>query len=193
MFCVQNLFVSILALTKQAAVLCNMAACNYRMAIDSVDELCILILLQCRDREWFGDDNGNEAWARDAAENGFAVLRVRTQNWAEVKEQHPEWFKPLFRPEKGKQDVICTLNYIHVLCPLLAEIHDLSKGCPETNIEDCKGEGPDILAPWEYNVSPLTFMLFAKLLRTLLPIQHLGTSVWCTGIIRILCFGAALI
>ena len=61
------------------------------MAVDNVDDACILILLQCRDREWFGDADGNEAWALEAAQrcvdNGFAVLRVPTQNWAEVKEQ----------------------------------------------------------------------------------------------------------
>ena len=89
-----------------------------RMAFDNS---CILILLQCRDREWVGDAEGREAWAWEAAEKclqaGFGVLRVPTQNWAEVKQQHPEWFQPLFEAHSDKQQVICTLNYIHFLCP----------------------------------------------------------------------------
>jgi hypothetical protein len=44
---------------------------------------------------------GNEAWAQEAAQRciraGFGVLRVPTQNWADVKREHPEWFQPLFK------------------------------------------------------------------------------------------------
>ena len=58
-----------------------------------VDASCILVLLQCRDREWNGDNEGNEAWAWEAAQRCidqyFGVLRVPTQNWADVKRHHP--------------------------------------------------------------------------------------------------------
>ena len=65
------------------------------------DGSCILVFLQCRDREWEGDDQGKEAWAKEAAQRclnrGFAVLRVRTESWPAVKKDHPEWFEPCFR------------------------------------------------------------------------------------------------
>jgi len=68
---------------------------------------CILVLIQCRDREWYGDSEGAEAWARVAAEkciaNGFAVLRVPTENWTDVKRDNPSWFT-------HRQHVICSIN-----------------------------------------------------------------------------------
>ena len=29
----------------------------------AVEESCLLVLIQCRDREWYGDIMGREAWA----------------------------------------------------------------------------------------------------------------------------------
>ena len=101
-----------------------------------VDASCILVLLQCQDFEWFGD----EAWAWEAAQRcigrGFGILRVPTQNWADVKRQHPEWFSPGFEENECEQQVICTVNFIHVLCPMLQEVHHVLQSCDD---EDCVG------------------------------------------------------
>ena len=55
----------------------------------AVEESSVLVLIQCRDREWYGDMIGDEDWAWQAAQKciraGFGVLRVAIQNWADVK------------------------------------------------------------------------------------------------------------
>ena len=100
-----------------------------------VDASCILVLLQCRDREWLGDSQGNEAWAWEAAQRcigrGFGVLRVPTQNWADVKCEHPEWFLPVFDEKLCEQQIICTINFIHVLCPILEKVHSVLQSCDD--------------------------------------------------------------
>ena len=97
------------------------------------DTTCVLVLIQCRDREWHGDNEGNEARAFEAAQlclrAGFAVLRVRTQNWSDVKAEKPNWFQPLFQQEHSKQEVICSINYIHFLCPALKKVHGVLQSC----------------------------------------------------------------
>ena len=116
-----------------------------------VDESCLLVLIQCRDREWYGDSQGNEAWAWEAAQRclrvGFGVLRVATQNWADVKRQRPEWFQPLFRENQCRQEVICTLNYIHCLCPVLQQVHDVLQSCGEENVDLCRRQGIHLYVP----------------------------------------------
>jgi hypothetical protein len=118
----------------------------------TVDGSCILVLLQCRDREWFGDLHGREAWAWKAAERclrqGFGVLRVPTQNWADVKREHPEWFSPVLRENETEQQVICTINFIRVLCPMLQEVHRILESCDdEDNVERCREKGLDLYVP----------------------------------------------
>ena len=92
-----------------------------------VDSSCILVLLQCRDREWNGNDELKEAWAWEAAQRcvrqGFGVLRVPTENWRDLKRRQPELFTRLFDQKQNKQHVICSINYLHCLCPLLEKVH----------------------------------------------------------------------
>ena len=114
-----------------------------------VDASCVLMLLQCRDREWYGDSQGNEAWARVAAQRcigrGFGVLRVPTQNWADVKCEHPEWFSPVFDENLCEQQVICTINFIHVLCPMLEKVHSVLQS--EDSVWHCENHGFMIHVP----------------------------------------------
>ena len=102
-------------------------------------------------REWHGDMQGNEAWAREAAQRciraGFGVLRVATQNWADVKREHPEWFQPLFKENQCRQEVICTINYIYYLCPALRQVHDVLQSCDSGNVELCRRQGIDLHVP----------------------------------------------
>ena len=116
-----------------------------------VSEGCLLVLLQCRKREWFGDHLGNEAWAWEAAQRclhaGFAVLRVATENWADVKQEHPEWFEPLFRENLCRQHVICSINFIHCLIPVLKEVHEVLQQDEEDNVERCRRHGLYIYVP----------------------------------------------
>ena len=116
-----------------------------------VDGSCLLVLIQCRDREWHGDMQGNEAWAQEAAQRciraGFGVLRVPTQNWADVKSEHPEWFQPLFKENMCRQEVICTINYIYYLCPALRQVHDVLQSCDSGNVDLCRRQGIDLQVP----------------------------------------------
>ena len=94
------------------------------------------MLIQCRDREWNGI-RGREAWAWDAAQKcvsqGFGVLRVPTENWVDLKRQKPELFTRLFDQKQDKQHVICSINYIHFLCPLLYDVHRALVHCDEVD------------------------------------------------------------
>ena len=57
---------------------------------------------------------------------GFGVVRVPTGSWADVKAEHPEWWEaPLFDEAQNRQHVICTINYIHVLCPMVEKVYAL--------------------------------------------------------------------
>ena len=57
---------------------------------------------------------------------GFAVVRVRTQNWWEVKGEHPEWFaQNVLKELETEQQLICTLNFIYAVAPLVAKVHEL--------------------------------------------------------------------
>ena len=75
-----------------------------------VDASCILVLIQCRDREWNGNDEFKEAWAREAAQRclrqGFAVLPVPIENWIDLKRRRPEWFIRLFDQKQDKQQML---------------------------------------------------------------------------------------
>ena len=103
---------------------------SYRMAIN---ESCIVILIQCRDRDMWDDFFCREDWAWQTTKKcvgaGFAVLRVPTQNWADVKSEHTEWFEPLWKSQVDKQQVTCTINYIHVLCPMLQRLNAVLQFC----------------------------------------------------------------
>ena len=73
------------------------------------EDSCMLVFIQCRDREWWGDNQGREAWAWESAEKclraGFGVVRVPTQNWADVKQQHPDWFAPCWDENQNRQHI----------------------------------------------------------------------------------------
>ena len=116
-----------------------------------MEESCVLVLIQCSDREWNGDIHGDEDWAWQAAKKcisaGFGVLHVPTQNWAEVKREHPEWFQPVWRANLDKQHVICTINFIHLLCPMLQEVHNVLQSCDGDNVEHCKRRGLGVHVP----------------------------------------------
>ena len=79
-------------------------------------------------REWHGDMQGNEAWAREAAQRciraGFGVLRVATQNWADVKREHPEWFQPLFREKQCR-----SINVSHGFTEVYLQVCTVSPSC----------------------------------------------------------------
>ncbi len=116
-----------------------------------LDDSCILVLLQCRDREWWGiGSHHREAWAWEAASRclkaGFAVLRVRTDDWDVVKSNHPEWFQPCFKEGLNRQHVICTVNYIHFLCPVLHEIRTVLES-DYANVAKCRDAGIEVHVP----------------------------------------------
>ena len=79
-------------------------------------------------REWHGDMQGNEAWAREAAQRciraGFGVLRVATQNWADVKREHPEWFQLLFREKQCR-----LINVSHGFTEVYLQVCTVSPSC----------------------------------------------------------------
>ena len=113
---------------------------------------CILVFLQCRHREWHGNDQGEEAWAREAAnrclKQGFAVLRVPTESWDVVRHAHPNWFQPCFDSHLNRQHVICSINYIRVLCPILRKVHALLTSHEPADVKEfLSHNGYTILVP----------------------------------------------
>ena len=108
----------------------------------------ILVLHQCRQHEWDGD----EAWAFKAAEKmrkqGFVVVRVHTENWWELKQREPELFEQNVYskgPTAGRQELICTLNMTRVTVPLAEQLQELLQEntwlLTKETVTSCKNHG----------------------------------------------------
>jgi hypothetical protein len=88
----------------------------------------MLVLHQCRQHEWDGD----EPWAFKAAEKmrkqGFVVVRAPTENWWDLKQRQPELFEQKVystEPTARQQQLICTLNMTQVTVPLAEKLQAL--------------------------------------------------------------------
>ena len=82
----------------------------------SFSNATLLVFHQCMDKEW-------EAWGRDSARElaraGFAVIRVRTTHWSELKVISPESFRPPLRPGVSEREMACAVVMRDVTLPFI--------------------------------------------------------------------------
>ena len=79
----------------------------------------MLLLHQCMEHEW-------AAWGRDSAAEmaaaGVVVMRVFTDRWQDMKILVPSAFENVYKASEHEQQMICTVNYIHRVLPILPEL-----------------------------------------------------------------------
>ena len=108
----------------------------------------MLVLHQCRQHEW----DGEEPWAFEAAQKmlkqGFVVVRARTENWWDLKQRQPELFEhKVYSTEAtaGRQELICTLNMTRVTVPLAEKLQELLQEdtwlLTKETVTSCKNHG----------------------------------------------------
>ena len=71
------------------------------------------------DEEWasWGRDS-----AREFARRGFAVIRVRSRFWKELKTSNPEFFRHPYKEEENSYQVIRTIVMKDITCPLIQQV-----------------------------------------------------------------------
>ena len=74
---------------------------------------------QCMDAEW--DTWGRES-ALEFAEQGFAVIRVKSRPWQELKTEDPESFRTPYIEAQNRQQMICTIVMRDITCPMILEV-----------------------------------------------------------------------
>ena len=79
----------------------------------------LVVFHQCMDAEW-------DAWGRESAlefaEQGFAVIRVKSRPWQELKTEDPEAFRTPYIEDQNRQQMICTIVMRDITCPMILEV-----------------------------------------------------------------------
>ena len=114
----------------------------------------MMVFHQCREHEWCLEGDG---WGRRAAtklvQQGFVVVRVKTENWWDLKKKKPELFSNnLFNNNLDRQQVICTINIHHVVLPLMDRVVRLvglvDGRVSEENVKEwSKSSGIELMLP----------------------------------------------
>jgi hypothetical protein len=91
------------------------------MASDSqfTDDAPLLVFHQCMDKEWasWGRDS-----ARESAKQGFAVVRVKSCHWKDLKATFSEAFRKPYKKEQTEQQMICTIVMRDITCPMVQDV-----------------------------------------------------------------------
>ena len=92
------------------------------MASDSQftdDDAPLLVFHQCMDDEWatWGRDS-----AREFAQQGFIVIRVKSCHWKDLKATSSEAFRNPYKEEQTEQQMICTIVMRDITCPMVHNV-----------------------------------------------------------------------
>jgi hypothetical protein len=91
------------------------------MASDSqfFDDAPLLVFHQCMDKEWasWGRDS-----AREFAKQGFAVIRVKSCHWKDLKATSSKAFRNPYKEEQTEQQMICTIVMRDITCPMVQNV-----------------------------------------------------------------------
>ena len=79
----------------------------------------LLVFHQCTDPEW-------DAWGGDSAMDmacqGFAVLRVKSIPWRDLKILNPVAFRNPYIPHETEQQMVCTIVMRDITCPMIQNV-----------------------------------------------------------------------
>ena len=83
------------------------------------DDAPLLVFHQCMDKEWasWGRDS-----AREFANEGFAVIKVKWCHWRDLKTMSPEAFRNPYIEEQNEQQMICTIVMRDITCPMIQNV-----------------------------------------------------------------------
>ena len=105
----------------------------------------LLVFHQCMDREWtsWGLDS-----ARQFAKAGFAVIRVKSEGWRDLKEKQPNAFRTPYIKTQTEQQMICTIVMRDITCPLLLQVMtDMNDGTRSKDLRTWNRDGLQIELP----------------------------------------------
>ena len=85
----------------------------------ATDDAPLLVFHQCMDKEWasWGRDS-----AREFAKQGFAVIRVKSCPWKDLKATSSEAFRNPYKKEQTEQQMICTIVMRDITCPMVQNV-----------------------------------------------------------------------
>ena len=106
------------------------------MASELADDAPLVAFHQCMDAEW-------GTWGRESAlefaKQGFAVIRVKSRHWKELKTDDPEAFRTPYIEDQNRQQMICTIVMRDITCPMILKVVQ----------QMCSGELPMDMRTWD--------------------------------------------
>ena len=88
-------------------------------ASQCTDAVPLLVFHQCMDKEWASW--GRES-AREFANQGFAVIRVKSCSWMDLKTSSPMAFRNPYKAGETEQQMICTIVMRDITCPMIQNV-----------------------------------------------------------------------
>ena len=81
----------------------------------------MLVFHQCMEKEWKEGAWGRDS-ARDFARKGFAVVRVKSEHWEDLKRTKPEAFRFPYIQKQTQQEMICSIVMRDITCPMIQNV-----------------------------------------------------------------------
>ena len=86
---------------------------------DGSHDAPLLVFYQCMDKEWLAW--GGES-AQEFARQGFAVIRVKSRHWNDLKTAQPLAFRTPYKAHETEQQMICTIVMRDITCPMIQKV-----------------------------------------------------------------------
>ena len=108
-------------------------------AADLTDDATLLVFHQCMEKEWIAW--GRES-AREFAEAGFSVIRVKTVHWRELKTTNREASRNPYKAHESEQQMICTIVMRDITCPIVQDVvQRMRSGALSADLRDWETTG----------------------------------------------------
>ncbi len=109
----------------------------------------LLVFHQCMDKEWI---ELSTAWGRDSArefaKQGFAVIRVRSCHWRDLKTTSPDSFRNPRIAHETEQQMICTIVMRDITCPMIQNVvQQMRSGALPSDLRDWDPRDWDLELP----------------------------------------------
>jgi hypothetical protein len=95
---------------------------------------------------------GSPAWGRDCArefaKQGFAVIRVRSCHWRDLKTTSPDSFRNPRKAQETEQQMICTIVMRDITCPMIQNVvRQMRSGALPSDLRDWNPKDWDLELP----------------------------------------------
>ena len=109
------------------------------------DEKPLIVFHQCMPAEW--GTWGRES-AREMAARGFAVIRVKSCHWRDLKSTDPDAFRRPYKATETQQEMICTIVMRDITCPMVQDVvQRMRSGALSADLRDWENTGLELELP----------------------------------------------